>query len=516
MKKKRVLIAGLIAAVAVLSACSSGGNGNASGNGGSANGNGAAQTPGTGTAKEAETYRAVMAIPSFQTEPRDMQLVEDEINKIMKEKINATVDIVPIAFGNWVQQTNLMLSSGEKLDLFVTANSMGYASQAVTGKIAPLDELLAGPGRGIADQLGEKYLNAAKIEGQVYGVPSLRDLAASYDYVMRKDLVDKYQIDLSSVRTLDDVEKVLQTIKENEPGITPIVPGGSGSGGMLIGYNKHDQLGDSYGVLMDPDVLTVTNYYESPEYEALLKKMHDWYKKGYILRDAATNQVVANQLVKAGKAFSYLGNSKPGFAVQESRAAGMEMVAVELAGPVATTGNVTSLMWSIAQSSENKEKAMEILNLFYTDKDIVNLINWGIEGKHYQKVEGDIIDFAPGVDATNSDYLPNWEWMTGNAYLSYIYKGGDPEVWNKTKAFNESAVASKALGFTFNVEPVKTEYTAITNVVNQFKVGLESGTLDPDKVLPEFNDKLKAAGIDKVIAEKQRQLDEWAQLNNIQ
>lgn len=469
-----------------------------------------------GTAEEQEpTYHAVMAIPMFQAEPQDFQMVEDEINRLMKEKINATVDIVPISIGNWMQQMNLMLSSGEKLDLLFTSSNMGYSSQAVTGKLAPLNDLLDGPGKAIKENVGEKYINATKIEGESYGVPTIRDLAANYEYVMRKDLVDKYNIDLESIRTFEDIEKVLEIIKTNEPDIVPIVPGATGSSGMLVGYNAWDSLGDGFGVLMDPDTLIVSNLYESEEYRELVNMMHDWYKKGYILRDAATNQIVANQLVKAGKAFSYLGNGKPGFVEQESRAAGMEMVSVEIRGPFAATSNVTGLMWSIAQQSENKEKAMEILSLFYSDKEIIDLINWGIEGVHYVKVGDNMIDFAEGLDASTSGYLPNWDWLTGNAYLTYVFKGGDPEVWEKTKEFNESAKTSKALGFTFNADPVKTEYTAVTNVVDQYKVGLESGTLDPEKILPEFNQKLKAAGLDKIIEEKQRQLDEWAKQNNV-
>jgi putative aldouronate transport system substrate-binding protein len=158
---------------------------------------------------------------------------------------------------------------------------------------------------------------------------------------------------------------------------------------------------------------------------------------------------------------------------------------------------------------------MEILSLFYSDKEIIDLINWGIEGVHYVKIGDNLIDFAEGLDASNTGYMPNWDWLTGNAYLTYVFKGGDHEVWEKTKVFNETAKASKALGFTFNADPVKTEYTAVTNVIDQYKVGLESGTLDPEKTLPEFIQKLKAAGIDKIIEEKQRQLDEWAQQNNV-
>ena len=100
--------------------------------------------------------------------------------------------------------------------------------------------------------------------------------------------------------------------------------------------------------------------------------------------------------------------------------------------------------------------------------------------------------------------------MLGNQFLSYIWNGDDPKLWEKMNAFNKSAVMSKALGFSFNAEPVKTEVAAVTNVQNQYKVGLETGTLDPEVKLPEFVKALKAAGIEKIIAEKQKQLDEWA------
>lgn len=37
--------------------------------------------------------------------------------------------------------------------------------------------------------------------------------------------------------------------------------------------------------------------------------------------------------------------------------------------------------------------------------------------------------------------------------------------------------------------------------------------LDPSKALPEFIEALKVAGIDAIIEENQRQLDEWAESN---
>ena len=39
------------------------------------------------------------------------------------------------------------------------------------------------------------------------------------------------------------------------------------------------------------------------------------------------------------------------------------------------------------------------------------------------------------------------------------------------------------------------------------------GSLDPETELPKFQQSLKDAGIDEIIAEKQKQLDAWAAEN---
>ncbi|MBT2293141.1 hypothetical protein J7E73_29320 [Paenibacillus albidus] len=49
---------------------------------------------------------------------------------------------------------------------------------------------------------------------------------------------------------------------------------------------------------------------------------------------------------------------------------------------------------------------------------IVTGIMWSIAQKLRNQGKGNSIDFAPGVDVTTTGYMPNWDWMTGNAFLS--------------------------------------------------------------------------------------------------
>jgi putative aldouronate transport system substrate-binding protein len=166
---------------------------------------------------------------------------------------------------------------------------------------------------------------------------------------------------------------------------------------------------------------------------------------------------------------------------------------------------------SISKNSEDPEKAMQYMNLLYSDKDLINLFTNGIEGKHYVKTSDNMIAKPDGV--TETGYMFN-QWEVGNNFLSSIWKGEDPQIWDKMKEFNKSAVRSNAMGFTFNAVPVKTEIAAVSNVINQYRIGLETGMLDQADNLPEFNAKLKTAGLDKIIAEKQKQLDAWVKVNN--
>ncbi|MGO4698393.1 ABC transporter substrate-binding protein [Paenibacillus sp. 2TAB26] len=503
----KTLLLIVLAFAMVISACGNGDNkGTNAGNDGKT-----AEGKSGNSSGDLKPVELVMVFP-VGGEPKDLKLVQDEINKMTKAKINATVKLVPIGFGAWAQQKTLMMSGNEQVDLIVSGLGT-YSQDVAKGQLLELDGYLADKGQGVTealDSLDTAFLNATRIDGKIYAVPSIRDLAADYGITMRKDLVEKYNIDTAAIKSLDDLDAVFKTIKDNEPGMIPTVKYGTSILDIYV-LSYFDNLGEGFGVLPGYDNdLKVVNMYETPEYAEMLNTVRRWNQAGYIAKDAATSTETQYNLVKSGKAFSFISHMKPGIETQESRSTGKEMVSVHFRPAATATYNITSIMWSIARNSKDPERAMMLLNMMYTDKDFINLLDYGIENKHYVKVSDNVIDYPQGVDATNSGYNLQMGWMFGNQSLSHIWNGDDPELWNQLAEFNRNAVKSKALGFTFNADAVKTEIAAVTNVQNQYKIALETGTVDPVSKLPEFNKQLKAAGIDKIIAEKQKQLDAWA------
>jgi len=468
----------------------------------------------TGTSESAddplsEPYHLTIALPIFGAVPADMELVEEEISRLAQEKLNTTVSILPISIGSYDQQMNLMTSSGEKLDLLFTFGiSSKYATDALSGKLVPMDDLLTQHGQGIVEAIGADYMESARVAGQIYGVPTLHSYASQPAIFMRKDLIDKHNIDVSSIHSLEDLDNIFQIIKDNEPGVAPLA---SGLSRTMEFYRSYDKLGDGYGVLPGFDnELQIINWYESEEYAELLKVMRRWFESGYVNKDAATTQVTQADLLKANKAFSYITMNKPEIRAQEERLIGKELVVVNLdIDAYAVTTDVITGLWGIAQQAENPERVMMFLELMYTDEELVNTLIWGIEGKHYVKVSDNVIKYPEGVDGSNVSYTIN-ALTTSNPFIAYTLEGQDTELAKSIQDWNASANKSKALGFSFNPANVQNELTAIGNVVNRYKAVLETGSIDPESKLQEFIDQLKAAGMDKVIAEKQKQLDEWA------
>jgi len=506
--KKKSKIITLLAIVALLLSACSGGNG---GSGGSNSGENEAKE----SANTAKPDEIVYAFPVFGTIPADMQLIEDEVNKISIKEINVKAKLMPISGGNWGEQVNLMISSGEKLDLMPTLGN--FNTMVAQKQLLDITDLIDKYGQGIKSAVGENFLKGTTVDGKLYGVTVGNGKAAVPNIAMRKDILDKYGLSIDSVNTIEDIAKIYEVVSKNEPQMAMLIPSGIGNvtmaPGSLLFHSKYDNLGDGLGVLLGNDNHKVVNLFETEEYKSLLKTMRDWYLKGYILKDAATTTETATTLLKAGKGFSEFVNGEEGLDAQLTRNTGHPFVTKKLQDPLITSGIIQGLTWVVPVTTKNPEAAMKFLNLTYTNADVINLIDWGIEGKHYEKKQDGTIGYPSGVDASNTGYGLGQDWLMGNQLIAHVWEGNDPNNYKILEENNKTAPISIALGFSYDSSKVKTEIANVNNVMDQYRPGLDTGSLDPDKYLPEFNAKLKAAGLDKIIAEKQKQLDAWFAAN---
>lgn len=211
--------------------------------------------------------------------------------------------------------------------------------------------------------------------------------------------------------------------------------------------------------------------------------------------------------MKAGNVFSMTSSLKPGKDKELENQTGMtgKLAQLELNTKTIATSETAGSMLGISSTSEDPARAMMFINLLHSDKFVNNLLNFGIENDHYAKVSDEVIK---STDNTKN-YNPGAAWMFGSQFLNYVWETEDPNKWEKFKEFNQNAKVSPGLGFVFDGESLKAEIGAVVNVDKQYLTALETGSVDVDKVLPEYTAKLKSAGIEKIIAEKQSQFDKF-------
>ncbi len=101
--------------------------------------------------------------------------IEEAINAITVPEIHTEVNISVISMGQWDQQMNLIMSSGEQLDLMPTffGGSTAFGAMSSGNKLTPLNDLLEAYGQGILETLPENYLDTTTINGKTLGRPYL-------------------------------------------------------------------------------------------------------------------------------------------------------------------------------------------------------------------------------------------------------------------------------------------------------------------------------------------------------
>lgn len=475
-------------------------------------------TDNTDKVEEVSYDKVVYAYATFNNIPTEEVLseVEEAINVITREKIGAEIELMPIAIWDYSSQVSLGLQGGEKIDVF---QSLGDFNVAVsTSKCLDITDMMDEYATELKELIGEDWLAACSFQGRQFGIPTYKPIALTPMVVYRQDIVNELGIDMSKVNSVSDMTSVLQQVKDAYPDMTPLAAVNTGNIGLGGTLPDIDYLTDDYyspkGVLMN-DELTVVNYYASDEFAQVCGIARSWYTGDLVMKDAATTSSTAAELMSAGNYFAYIASySYP----EEDTAASLEAQCGEydlgakmIGSAFLGTDAINVLTWMVSSTSDVSESALGFLNLTFTDKDVVNLLIYGLEGRDYIKNDDSSVSYPEGLDPSTVPYTAQLACGTlGNFFIMYPMAGTSVESLEWELEQNKNAKTSIAMGFTFDSSSVKTEYTAVTNVIDQFLPGLICGSINPESEIPIFLERLEEAGLGTIIAEKQDQLDEWA------
>lgn len=155
-------------------------------------------------------------------------------------------------------------AEGVDIKGFYYAEFKKYAEKGMLLDMAPyLDKY----GSELKRVLEDKAEIEKSLSGHIYGIPKTYSDTNYVGVLFNNEYVRKYQMDLSKVKKIEDMEPLLETIRKNEPDIIPWAKVKTGP--IAIARNPIGDLLDDMLCMVDyeDDTLQVKNMYETEKYE---------------------------------------------------------------------------------------------------------------------------------------------------------------------------------------------------------------------------------------------------------
>lgn len=432
--------------------------------------------------------------------------VQDAINEYIKDKINVQIELTDIGSGEYTDKANLALANNE-INLLWTASwegTIGTNDLVPNNAVYDITDLL--PGTALYESMDEGQWEATKYNGKNYFVPVYKDNAEGYDIMFRKDLVEKYGWDISSVKTLADIEPMLQDLEEE--GLK--YPYLSQKTAMFYRYYINDfdfftADAQSNWVAVDRETNEVVDTVLTDQYKEFCTLMAKWAEAGYISEDEVTKTTTDTTTQTQDWGISWWTDIPVNAEANSRYNQDVEMVAVTDRW-AHSTSSLGSCYAVTANSTEEEAKAcVDFLGLLYTDSYLADLYTFGIEGEDFNYVDGKVEQTAAGK-------YNHSMWESASATIVTPLTTEPDDKAELYKDFNGGANTSCAAGFRFDKSPVADKYTACQNVFNEYGFALENGGYSVDGVedaIAQYQAALDEAGYQDVLAEFQAQYDAW-------
>lgn len=501
MKKLLATIICCTLLVAGLAACSSSKDNNAAQNGQET------KTPDTSSPKAEEVVTVKYVRPG--TPPDDNAKLVQAINdKLAADKTNLQLEIQYIPSDVWMDKSTMMLSTGEEFDLMpVMEDQKGVSAYVAMDGLAPIGKYLDQYGSNIKKVVPEWMWESATMNGDIYTIPAYWTETANNNnnITIRRELLEKWG--LKDPRTTDDLLNMAKVFTENWEG--------DGKPVVIPMFNEPFtwlfQTMDSYPFSVLKDLIyidqqgNVKNWLETPEFKESAEFFRKLYEQGYVPQDIlAKPNGWSWQQMTSGSFIWVDGMQLWGSeASWEERIPGVKLDTIYL-NPDKPMFRETAFRNSTAVSSTSKhpEAAVKFLDWLYTSQENYDLVVYGVEGLTWE-------DKGTGLyTRPDPNFEFNADWMIGNLKFTRYEVGTYQkfiDILGTEKT--EGVTNSVALNFVFDSTKVANEYANSMAEVQRSIYPIKLGIVSYEEGYEAALKKLKAAGIDKVIAEYQAQLN---------
>ncbi|MBR1684451.1 MAG: extracellular solute-binding protein [Clostridia bacterium] len=452
--------------------------------------------------------------------PGDKKSATDEVWNTIAEKyadqLNADFEVQFIPLDDYAQKLLVMAGAGESWDLNFDSNWTGYYNMKAQEAYMDLSELLP----KYAPHLYETYQASGALaaatdnEGRVTALPWTMSMNNRTFFQWRGDLITKADLGIKpeDINTTEDVLELCRALKAAYP--DKYILENVDLGVYLMKYDLFAIDNALVIDLNDPtcQVQFVEDTAAYKERAELAKLMQD---EGIIWGDVLTDKRDHNDLINEGMLITKWGTHE--FSHQNrawvEEDAYWDYNDLYVDNKYANRTPLANAM-CIPDTSDNPERVLMFMDLLETDGELYDLVHYGILGKTYELTDEGEAVFPEGMNGSNSNYMEwigRWGlWKPQFMRPDFSYGAG---FWAEEAAYaasNPNNVINPLDGFSLNMDAINIEIAQRNQIYDDAEKVLAVGLVDDvDAVIAKLQADQKAAGRDKVLAEVQRQIDEY-------
>lgn len=445
----------------------------------------------------------------------DAQQGVDRINKAVDDylatkNVNIKVNISMQGWGDDFNKkaTNMFTSGGSDADILFTANWVDkYRQNANAGYFEPLTSYLStDKGQEIVKILGQDFLNGSKIGGVNYALPTNKEKAHDWGFLVRNDLITKYGVDVKAIESTAASQGWQAALTAMEPffakakadNYTPLCIAAFDGPWHFLDWDMVSD--DGIPAAIDDTTNKAIDPFTDSRSVNLYNILYGYAQKGWISKDATNAQGIDAEL-KTGKYFCGVDSLKPGKDKEESNATGVNYTQIDITPVVKSNRETTGAMLAINKQSKHKDAAFQLMYLLYTDKTLVNLINFGQEGTDYTTGSNG------SITPKKSDYQFAQGWMFGNQFNDLLLSTEATSKWDDFQKYNDSAKVLPSLGFMYDDSKMQTQEASLGTIVGKYYKQLLAGQVPVTSTVSAMSKELDASGEKAFLADIQTQYD---------
>ena len=353
-----------------------------------------------------------------------------------------TEEIVSADFGDGVIFPSV---SSTQFDIFLVRGYDKFMSYATESLLSAIDDELNGSAKLIKSYVFPTFLEQATLYGSTVAVPNNHPVGEYTYLLVNKELCDSYYYDPNDLDSLVNCKEFIEDVGKTTK-ITPLL-GEVTTPGLRYWSADGSYCTLATMVLDDSDPtskLNIRNIFGLKAYVNTTLMMKQLKEQGFIGNNPDETKFGVGVVTGNTEDLAKYGE----IVYDEDRnvtEVGNYYVKV-LCRPRATTEDVYEAMFAVSSYTKDNRRAMEIVQLLNTDTKFRTILQYGVEGVHWQ-IDNESSSADPYIKILRDDYKMKLV-ETGNVFITYPEAGVPMSYWADGRKQNQDSLLDPMIRFT--------------------------------------------------------------------